>query len=188
MRRPTKGKIIVAISLLLLLGASLLNAEPIYLRAGTTQFPFVIAFPIAPQTAYKANPNLPGSTIYYFTAQDKKASVAYAATIVSMPKNLGSIPKDTAQMMINQAIDNQVKKVDEALGSKGDVIESGTEPLAGYPSKYFVVERQTKPRIFGHYRTVFVDRFLFTAWASGVDTVDNRLKGAAFIQSLKIKQ
>lgn len=188
MCRSTNGKITVAIIIFLLLAVSLLNAEPIRLRSSNTSFPVVIAFPIAPQTGSMINPALANSMFYYFTAQDKDALVTYAVTIVNIPENLGSIPKDMAQMMIDQSLDTQINSVDTAMGVNGKVIVSSTKPLAGYPSKYLEVVRQTTARLFGNYRAVFVDRLLVTVWASGLDTVENRSQAAAFVQSLKIRR
>jgi hypothetical protein len=188
MLRSTNGKITIAIIILLLATVSLMNAEPIRLRFGNTRFPVFIDFPTAPQTGYTTNPALASSMIYYFTAQDEDASVAYAVTICSIPANLGSIPKETAQMMIEQSLDIQISSIDAAMGAKGNVIGSSLEPLAGYPSKYLEVVRQTTPRFFGIYRAVFVNRLLVTVWAIGLDTADNRSKAAAFVQSLHVEQ
>jgi hypothetical protein len=167
---------------------SLLNAEPMRLQSANTRFPVVIAFPIAPQTGQTPNPFLPNSMVYYFTAQDEEASVAYGVTIMNIPEKLGLISKDTARMMIDQSLDTQVANVDAALGVTGKVIETSTEPLAGYPSKYLEVVRQTTPRLFGSYRAVFVDRLLITVWATGLDTADSRSQAVTFVKSLRIDQ
>ena len=187
MRRLTNGKITVAIIIFSLLVVSLLDAKPMRLQSDNTSFPVVIDFPIAPQTSSMATPTLVNSMTYYFSAHDKDASIAYAVTIVSIPEKLGSIPNDTAQIMISQSLDTQIRIVDAAVGTKGKVIESGTAPITGYPSKFLVVVRETAPRLFGYYRAVFVDRLLVTVWASGLDTPDNRSHAVAFAQSLRIK-
>ncbi len=178
--------ITVAIIIFSLLQVSLLNAEPISLQSSNKRFPIVIDFPIVPQTGKMPHPTLKGSLVYYFTAQDEDASIAYAITIMDIPENLGLIPEDTARMMINQSIDAQIASVDAALGVIGRVSESSSEPVAGYPSKYLEVVRQTKPRLFGIYRAVFVDRLLVTVWATGLDTADNRSQATTFVRSLRI--
>ena len=188
MRKQTNRTITVAIIIFSLLRVSLLNAEPMRLQSANTRFPVVIAFPIVPQTGQTPNPALPNSMVYYFLAQDEDTSVAYGVTIANIPENLGLIPKDTARMMINHSLDTQIANVDAALGVTGKVIETSTEPLTGYPSKYLEVVRQTTPSLFGIYRAVFVDRLLVTVWATGLDTADNRSQAATFIQSLKIDQ
>lgn len=188
MRKQRNRTISVAIIILSLLHVSLLNAEPMRLHSVSTRFPVVIAFPIAPQTGQTPNPALPNSMVYYFTAQDKDASVAYTVTIVNIPKNLGLIPKDTAQMMIDQSLDTQIASVDAAVGTTGRVIKSSIEPLTGCPSKYLEVVRQTTPRLFGIYRAIFIDRLLVTVWATGLDTAGNRSQATTFVQSLKIDQ
>ncbi len=188
MRKQTNRTITVAIIIFSLLRVSLLNAEPMRLQSANTHFPVVIAFPIVPQTGQTPNPALPNSMIYYFTAQSEDVSVAYTVTIINMPENLGVIPKDTARRMINQSLDTQIASVDRAVGVTGKVIDTSTEPLAGYPSKYLEVIRQTTPRLFGIYRAVFVDRLLVTVWATGLDTAGNRSQAATFVQSLRIDQ
>mgnify|MGYP001615368454 CR=1 FL=1 len=188
MQRPTNHKIGAALIILLLISVSLLNAEPIHLQSGSTRFPILIDFPIAPETHYMATPNLTNSIFYSYTATDEQASIAYAVTIVSIPANLGSIPKDTAQMMLDQSLETQISMVDDAVGVKGKVIRSNSEPLGGYASRQMEVVRQTTPRLFGSYRAVFVNRLLVTVWASGLDTSNNRSQAKAFVKSLQIKQ
>ena len=186
MRKQTNRTITLAIIILSLLRVSLLNAEPMRLQSANTRFPVVVAFPIVPKTGQTPTPDLPNSIVYYFTAQDEDASLAYAVTIANISENLGSITKNTAQMMLNQSLDTQIDIVDAALGVTGKVIETNTEPLTGYPSKYLEVVRQTTPRLFGIYRAVFVDRLLVTVWATGLDTADNRSEAATFVQSIRI--
>ena len=188
MQRPTNHKIGAALIILLLISVSLLNAEPIHLQSGSTRFPILIDFPIAPETHYMATPNLTNSMVYYYTANDERASIAYAVTIVSIPANLGSISKYTAQMMLDQSLSTQISMVDDAVGAKGKIIRSSSEPLAGYPSKHMEVVRQTTPKLFGNYRAVFVNRLLVTVWATGLDTSNNRSHAKSFIKSLQVKQ
>lgn len=188
MQRSTNIKIGVGLIILLQLSVSFLNAEPIHLQSGNTRFPILIDFPIAPETRYLANPTLANSMVYYYTANDERTSISYAVTIVSIPTNLGAIPKDTAQMMLDQSLDTQISMIDDAVGAKGKVIRSSSESLAGYPSKHIEIVRQKTPKLFGNYRAVFVNRLLVTVWAIGLDTSNNRSQAKSYVKSLQVKQ
>lgn len=188
MRIKTNIIITVGIIIFALLRASLVNAEPMRLQSANERFPVALAFPIPPRAGQMPNPALPNSMVYYFTAQDTDASLAYAATVVNIPEDLGLIPKDTAIMMINQSLDTQIASFDAAVGVKGKIIGNSTAPFSGYQSKYLEVVRQTTPKLCGIYRAVIVDRLLITVWASGLDTSDNRLQAKKFVQSLKFAQ
>lgn len=187
MQRKTFWIVGVALIILSQVSASLLNAEPIHLQFGDTRFPILIDFPIVPKASSIANPALADSTIYYYTANDESAAIGYTVTIVSIPKNLGKIPRDTAEMMIEQSLQSQIGTVDDAVGVKGKVIRSSSENIKGYPSKHLAIVRKTSPSIYSEYRAVMADRLLVTVWATGLDTTTNRSRGKAFTESLQIK-
>lgn len=188
MPRLNKCKIGILLIILLLVKGSFVNAEQLHLQSGNTRFPILIDFPISPAIQQMANPTLDNSMVYSYTANDERASIAYAVTIVNIPTNLGSIPKDTAQMMLDQSLDTQISTVDVAVGIKGKVITSSSKPLGDFPSKQMKVVRETTPRLFSNYRAVFVKRLLVTVWATGLDNPTNRSQAKAFVKSLQIKQ
>ncbi len=161
-------------------------AEPFTLHSDGTQLPVIIDFPRTPATNKIPHPTLPGAYIHFFTVENESTSIGYTATLINFPKELGTIPDETAVMMINEALDSQINTVDEALGIKGVIHKNDLSPFEGYFSKYLEIIRPTDPQLFGIYRATFAARWLIIVFSHGLDTTDNRRKMSSFVDSLSL--
>jgi hypothetical protein len=163
-----------------------LHTEPLQLEFENIKFPVTVNFPSVPEAnAIAAPPSLKQSMIYYFSFTDQSTSLSYMVTILNMDKSLGVISKVAAQKMVEQSIATQVTQLDSQLGIKANITESDEDSFSGFPSKYLILERLTTPKLFGHYRSVFVGQNLITVWASGLDSVNNRAHAESFVSSIR---
>jgi len=183
-----KSKFVIVTLAFLIHNPLLIIAEPNYLTYKNIQFPIIIDFPNQPEFNSMDHPLIPGSIMYYYISLATNESLIYNAVITTLPKNLGWIPKDTAQMMVDNSLETQIKAVDIEFNTTGTIIEENTLPLKGYPSKFVIVTRPTEPNLITYYRSVMVGQLLITIWANGIESFENKLLADKFITSLDIKQ
>jgi hypothetical protein len=184
MRKPFFAGCLALMVFLLFSSLTAANAGIAKLKYKDKEFPVAINFPVPAKSSYRVLPNL--SEIYAFTAEDKASSQAYAITITFFPDSLGEITKQVGQELVSQSLEVQIDTVNASLGTESRILKENSVPLAGYPSKYITLVRDTNPKFFSCYRGVFLNRLLVTSWSTGFDVQKNRNLATVFIESLKL--
>ncbi len=172
----------------LLITISAVHSSPLQLQYQDVRFPVSISFPSSPKISHIPNPALKGSNIYWFVTRDTNLSLTFAVSIITIPNNQGSIPTETANIMIREALDTQVELVDSALGVKGEVVNDLYTSLIPnlFSSKTIEVLRETKPPQFGRYTAFIIDRMLIGVFASGTSSARNRVAIRDFVNSVRV--
>jgi hypothetical protein len=174
---------------LLLSSPAILNAETFKLRYKDKEFPVSINFPTTVvKVIHKVLP-LPNSIsldYYAFIAEDNTYHQTYGISVTLYPNSLGEIKRQLAQEMVGQSLFVQINSMNAALKIESWLLEVSEAPFAGYPSKYIALKRDTAPKTFSYYRGVFFNRFMVTAWSTGLDIQKNRNMATGFIKSLKL--
>ena len=188
MHKSINKRSILSLLACLLMLASVAHSSPIQLQYNDIRFPVSVNFPAEPQSFRNPNPALPDSYIYLFVNKDATSSLTFAVSFTPIPNNIGSIPAETAHMMITETLNSQVANVDKALGVNGEVTNESSKIPKFYPSKTIEVWRKTKPPQFGRYTSFMVDRLLITVFASGLSNKQNRDAVRSFVDSVVVQK
>ncbi|MBU1425775.1 MAG: hypothetical protein KKH12_01110 [Gammaproteobacteria bacterium] len=186
MRKHNAGFISLMVCFLMLV--SVAHSSPMQLQYNDVRFPVTVNFTTEPHSIRTPNPAIPGSYIYLFVHKDAASSLTFAVSLTPIPNNMGSIPAETAQMMIADTLSNQVSNVDKALGVVGEVTNEPSKIPSHYPSKTIEVWRQTTPPQFGRYTSFIVDRLLVSVFASGLSKKQNRDAVRSFVDSVVVQK
>lgn len=163
-------------------------SSPMQLQYNDVRFPVAVNFATEPQSIRTPNPAIPGSYIYIFLNKEVTSSLTFAVSLTPIPSSMGLITMETAHMMIEETLTNQVSNVDKALGVIGEVTNSTSKIPSRYPSKTIEVWRQTTPPQFGRYTYFIVDRILVCAFASGLSKSKNRDAVRSFVDSVVVQK
>lgn len=160
--------------------------DSVRLKHGEIVAPFVIAFPEQHQYQSVRNPAVPEIMMHYFTAQDMVRQIGYGVSIMTLPPSFGQIDDDTAAMMLEEAIGSQITVGDLSHGDDRVVVDLELDSLEGRVSRYYLVTRNTRPKIFSAYLAFMRARTMVSLWFTATDTPSNRKAAESYYLTLDI--